>query len=152
MVCLGELDLHFCRGCKACYKTCACVRKDDVQSLLSRMDEADVLIIAIPSYWGDVPAQFKAFIDRCTPYSNTNPNPAHKILRPGKKCFGIALRAGTRPGECEHIIETIAHWCGHMGIEMAGSMYFCQINEEQDIIPRKPEIREIAEQWFSTMS
>ena len=55
------------------------------------MDEADVLILAVPSYWGDVPAQLKAFIDRCTPYANTNPNPAHKTLRPGKKCFGISL-------------------------------------------------------------
>lgn len=151
MVRLGELDVHFCRGCKVCYETCTCVQKDDVQTLLSRMDEADVLIIAAPSYWGDIPAQFKAFIDRCTPYSNTCPNSAHKTLRSGKKCFGVALRAGTRPGECQHIIETIAHWCGHMEIEMVDSMYFCQINEEQDINPRKSEIRQTAGQWFSKM-
>ena len=104
-----------------------------MESLIEKIDNVDILVIAAPSYWADVPGQFKVFIDRCTVYSETNPNPAHRELKLGKKCYGIALRTGRRTVECEHIIETIGHWCGHMKIDMAGSMYFCEIKDKADV-------------------
>ncbi len=148
LVCLGEYDIQYCLGCKRCYETCRCVRQDDVTALLKKMDEADALVIAAPSYWADVPGQFKVFIDRCTPFSDTCPHPDHWTLRPGKRCYAVALRTGGRPVECEHIIDTVEHWCGHMGVEMAGSMYFCRIEGKEDIEPQKPGIRAQAERWF----
>lgn len=77
-VCLGEQSIAFCRGCKQCYKTGRCVLPaDGVEKLLHRMERNDAILFAVPSYWGDVPAQFKALIDRCTPYADTNPLPGH---------------------------------------------------------------------------
>ncbi|GHU87503.1 hypothetical protein FACS1894202_01910 [Clostridia bacterium] len=148
ILCLGDYNINFCLGEKRCYETCECIRNDDMLPLLDKIDAADVLVIAAPSYWADVPAQFKAFIDRCTPYSETNPNPAHRTLKPGKRCYGIALRTGTRPAECEHIIETIRHWCGHMQIDMAGSTYFCGINNESDIVNIADSLRRAVSEWF----
>ena len=107
-----------------------------------------ILVITAPSYWGDVPGQFKVFIDRCTVYSETNPNPAHRVLKPGKKCFGIALRQGTRPMECEHIIETIEHWCGHMKIDMIDSVYFCEMKDKADAVKIADSICLKAKDWF----
>lgn len=147
-LCLGDYDIQYCLGCKKCYETCQCVRQDDMVQLLDKIDAADVLVIAAPSYWADVPGQFKVFIGRCTPFSNTNPNPDHKVLQEGKRCYAVALRTGVRPMECQHIIDTIEHWCGHMGIEMTDSMYFCQIENKDDIESHKPEIRQRAEEWF----
>lgn len=148
LLCLGDWNIEYCLGCKSCYETCRCVRQDDMGVLLQKMDQADALVIAAPSYWADVPGQFKVFIDRCTPFSNTCPHPDHWTLAPGKRCYAIALRTGGRPGECEHIIGTIEHWCGHMGVEMAGSMYFCGIEGRQDIETHKTGIRAQAERWF----
>lgn len=148
LVCLGDYQINDCLGCKACYTTRACVRKDDMQGLLEKMDQADRLVIAAPSYWADVPGIFKSFIDRCTPYSDTNPDSEHPRLRSGKLCYALALRTGQRPAECEHIIETIAHWCGHMGIEMADSLYFCGIEGKGDIEPHKETLRQKARQWL----
>ena len=148
LVCLGDVRIDYCVGDKACYDTCKCIISDDMEQLIDKVDNADVLVIAAPSYWADVPAHFKAFIDRCTAYSDTNPNPAHRALKSGKKCYGIALRTGTRPIECEHIIETINHWCGHMGIDMAGSTYFCKIEDVADITKVTDLIVEKAEAWF----
>lgn len=149
LICLGTQNIHFCKGCKSCYDSCECVLKDDVLSIIHAIDASDCIIIAAPSYWADVPGQFKVLIDRCTPYSDTNPNPNHKILKSGKKCYAIALRTGTRPFECEHIIESIRHWCGHMKISMADSMYFCKINDKADIEPYKEYIREKSKEWFA---
>lgn len=148
LLCLGDFSIHYCLGCKRCYDTGRCVWQDDMEVLLEKMDEADALVIAAPSYWADVPGQFKVFIDRCTPFGDTNPDPERHRLKAGKRCYAIALRTGARPGECQHIIDTIEHWCGHMGIDFAGSMYFCQIEGKEDIEPQKTVIRAKAEEWF----
>lgn len=147
-ICLGDLSINYCLGDKSCYDTCTCIHKDDMEMLLNIMNESDILIIAAPSYWADVPGQFKVFIDRCTPYSNTNSNPGHKKFASGKKCYAVALRTGTHPSECEHIISTIEHWCGHMEIAMVDSMYFCSISDKNDIINAKESIAQKAKQWL----
>jgi multimeric flavodoxin WrbA len=147
--CLGDLNISYCKGCKSCYKTCKCTQNDDVDVLISAMDSADIFVICAPSYWGDVPGQFKVFIDRCTVYSNTNPNPNRPVLKSGKKCYGIALRTGLRAMECEHIIECIHHWCGHMEVEMADSLYFCGINNKKDITIERGYIVEKCNEWFA---
>ena len=149
MLCLGDYNIAYCLGDKACYETCKCIQNDDMESLIEKIDNVDILVIAAPSYWADVPGQFKVFIDRCTVYSETNPNPAHKVLKPGKKCYGIALRTGKNPTECKHIIDTIAHWCGHMKIDMVDSIYFCEINDKDDIIKITDSICSKANEWFS---
>ncbi|WP_158591036.1 flavodoxin family protein [Acutalibacter sp. 1XD8-33] len=148
LVCLGDYQVQYCLGCKTCYQSGCCVHQDDMPVLLDKMDEADVLVIAAPSYWADVPGQLKVFIDRCTPFGDTNPDPHRHTLKPEKRCYAIALRTGVRPGECQHIIDTIDHWCGHMGVEMAGSLYFCQIEGKEDIDRHKPAIREKTAEWF----
>lgn len=149
LLCLGDFSIGYCRGCKACYKTGQCVIQDDMQTLMKKLQKADVLVLAAPSYWADVPGICKSFIDRCTPYGDTNPNPERPALAKGKRCYGIALRTGVRPMECEHILQTIEHWCGHMGIEMQEGIFFCQIEDKKDIIPHKAMLYEKAKTWLT---
>lgn len=149
IICLGDMNIGYCKGCKTCYDTCECVQKDDVDYIINDIDNSDIIVIAAPSYWADIPGQFKVFIDRCTVYSDTNPNPNHRTLKSGKRCYAIALRTGTRPVECEHIIDSIRHWCGHMRINMVDSMYFCGINDAKDIVQYKKSICQKSNEWIS---
>ena len=149
LLCLGDCDLRFCRGCKRCYADGDCFQRDDVRVILEKMEAAEVLVIASPSYWGDIPGQFKVFIDRCTPYADTNSHAGHRRLSPGKRCYAIALRAGQRPMECEHIIACIEHWCGHMGVTMADSTYLCGIDSAADLPPKLPALRDTVRAWFA---
>lgn len=148
-VCMGDVEFSLCIGCKSCYEAGDCFRKDGVQTLLRQMDESDAVVIVCPSWWADVPAQFKAFIDRCTPYSDTAPENGHFSLRKGIRCYGIALRAGTRSGECEHILQCIEHFCGHMGMQYAGGAYFTGIDKLADILPHEKEIISLTQSWFA---
>ena len=66
--CIDDYDIHFCRGCRRCHTTAECVQHDGVDALMARFERADVIVCVSPSYWADVPGQFKAFIDRCTPW------------------------------------------------------------------------------------
>ena len=43
-----------------------------------------------PSYWADIPGQFKVFIDRCTPWCNTHE--PHAKISSGKKGYVISIK------------------------------------------------------------
>ncbi|MCR5304940.1 MAG: flavodoxin family protein [Oscillospiraceae bacterium] len=139
-VCIGDYDFRFCKGCRRCHETAECVMQPDGADLL--MDEfahADVIVCVSPSYWADIPGQFKAFIDRCTPWCNTHE--PHKALPAGKKGYVIALRTGLNRSECERIIGSIEHFYGHLEIECCGSLSLTGIEYREAVSGRMDEIR-----------
>ena len=71
-ICIDDYDIKFCKGCRKCHTTAKCVQKDDVDRIIEQYEWADIVISVSPSYWADIPGQFKAFIDRCTPWCNTH--------------------------------------------------------------------------------
>lgn len=138
--CIDDYGFGFCRGCRACHKTAICVQKDDVGRIIAQYEWADVIISVSPSYWADIPGQFKAFIDRCTPWCNTHE--PHASIGGGKKGYAIALRTGPGMKECRRIIESIEHFYGHMEIECCGSLGLCSVEYREDVADRKNEIIE----------
>ncbi|HIJ79420.1 MAG: flavodoxin family protein [Desulfobulbaceae bacterium] len=65
-------------GCIACYrcfkqKNCRCVVENDiVNDCLSKMMEADGILLGSPTYFADVSATMKALIERCGMVSRAN--------------------------------------------------------------------------------
>lgn len=137
-ICIDDYRFDFCKGCRTCHRTARCVLRDDFDKLLAQFEWADTIVCIAPSYWADVPGQFKAFIDRCTPWCNTHE--PHAALRPGKKGYTIALRTGPNMPECMRIIGTIEHFYGHMEIEASGHLGLCAIESREDVAPRMQEI------------
>ena len=124
-VCIDDYDFNFCKGCRSCHTTAKCVQKDDVDLLMNEFEWADVIVSVSPSYWADIPGQFKAFIDRCTPWCNTHE--PHASVSSGKKGYSIALRTDPGMKECERIIGSIEHFYGHLEIECCGSLGLCSV-------------------------
>lgn len=62
---LREKEIHQCLGCYGCRNTHVCVRKDDMQDVLQKLIEADVIVLASPVYFYSVSGQMKVMIDRC---------------------------------------------------------------------------------------
>lgn len=144
-ICIDDYKFLFCRGCRSCHNTAKCVMNDAVviEDIIREFDEADVIISVSPSYWADIPGQFKAFIDRCTPWCNTHE--PHATIKTGKKGYAIALRTGPNMPECERIIGSIEHFYGHLEIECAGHLGLTSIENKADVEPRKHEIIEFCE-------
>lgn len=141
-VCIDDFDIRFCRGCRSCHQTGACVQRDDTDALMAHFDWADRIVLIAPSYWADVPGQFKVFIDRCTPWSNTHEPRAR--LSPGKTGYAVALRTGPGVAECEKICGTIRHFLGHLDIPCPGQLCLCRVENRQDAWDRAAEIRAFA--------
>lgn len=131
---LHQADLHFCTGCKSCYVTGRCVQEDGVQTIAEDLLSASLVIAASPSYWGDVTAQMKTFIDRCTPYGNTNEN---RLLREvGAKGIAVAVRAGPNQGENLNLVRTIEHFLGHLDIPLISHFTAEGIDSKEDLLAR----------------
>lgn len=137
-VCIDDYEFSFCKGCRSCHTTAECVQQDDVDELMREFEQADVIVSVSPSYWADVPGQFKAFIDRCTPWCNTHE--PHKTIPSGKKGYAIALRTGPNIAECHRIIGTIEHFYGHLEVECCGGLGLTSIEYKEEVEPRKQEI------------
>ena len=137
-VCIDDYQISFCKGCRACHKTGKCVQQDDVDRLMEQFERADRVVLVSPSYWADVPGQFKVFIDRCTPWCNTHE--PHAVIGGGKKGYAIVLRTGPGMKECERIVQTIEHFYGHLEIAFCGGLGLCSVENREAVGPREPEI------------
>lgn len=61
---LKNYDIKFCTGCLWCDSNKACIIKDDLQIVIDKILESDLVVIAIPNYFGNMSGFFKNFIDR----------------------------------------------------------------------------------------
>ncbi len=137
-VCIDDYRFGFCAGCRSCHATAACFQRDGVDRLMAEFARADVIVAVSPSYWADVPGQFKAFIDRCTPWCNAHE--PHASIGAGKRGYAVALRTGPGMRECERVIESIEHFFGHLEIERRGRLGLCAVENRADVEPRRGEI------------
>jgi len=64
---IQDLKIGCCRACYACRKSHLCVQKDDMEALLGKMVEADVIVLATPVYFYSMDGQMKTMIDRTLP-------------------------------------------------------------------------------------
>lgn len=61
---LAGKEIQFCKGCFACQKLGSCIIKDDVNDILAKVLEADVICWATPIYYYEMSGQMKTLIDR----------------------------------------------------------------------------------------
>jgi len=57
-------DIRFCMGCFGCQRLGKCVIKDDVNDIMAKVLEADVVAWATPIYYYEMSGQMKTLIDR----------------------------------------------------------------------------------------
>ena len=86
---LAELKIDYCSACYACKKIGHCVKRDDMEKVIAKMREADVIVLATPVYFYSMCAQMKTMIDRTL-------GGAQKPGLEGKKFYLIATAADGR--------------------------------------------------------
>ncbi len=65
---IHDEDIKPCTGCLKCRPDKTCALPHDVAHKIARkIDQADLLIIGVPTYWGNMPGPLKTLFDRCVP-------------------------------------------------------------------------------------
>jgi multimeric flavodoxin WrbA len=119
---LVELAGKPIRGCIACYQCFAnkdgrcAVDSDVLNECLSKMVEADGIILGSPTYFSDVTSEMKALIDRAGLVSRANGD----LL---KRKIGAAVVAVRRAGSI-HAFDTMNHFFLIGQMIVPGSIYW----------------------------
>lgn len=107
---LSKLNIHDCVACLACKnsKVDYCSIQDDMQTLYTKIIEADCLVLGTPVYMGQMSGQMKNFFDRWYTFMDANYQ-IHHI--PGKKY--ITVTASGAPAEAfQSLTDYLNHWLG----------------------------------------
>lgn len=110
------------RGCMACYKCwdkknhrCV-VERDVLNECIAKMEDAEGIILASPTYFSDVSTEMKALIDRAGFVSKANGNLF-------KRKVGAAI-AVHRRGGAMHALDTMNHFFLANQLIVPGSSYW----------------------------
>lgn len=65
MIRMSEKKVSGCLGCQYCFSHNGdCIQKDDMQDILTTLNQSDLVVFASPIYWFDMTGQIKCVIDR----------------------------------------------------------------------------------------
>lgn len=66
---LADLEVKPCLGCFTCWKSDQgrCVHRDSMDTVLPKIPETDLLVLATPLYFNGMPGTLKMFLDRLLP-------------------------------------------------------------------------------------
>jgi len=67
LILLKEKNIQQCTVCGGCFYSHKCIKKDDMQELYDKLLRAKVIVLGCPTYFANVTALMKVFMDRCLP-------------------------------------------------------------------------------------
>lgn len=109
---LNDLEIKHCQACKSCGPDKDCVLSDDNQEVQNALLDADVLIFAIPIYFGQMSSLSKTFIDRL--YSIAR-NPSKSL--DGKRVL-VIFTHGAPSGTYAEYLELSSNIFKALGFEL----------------------------------
>ncbi|MCG9479892.1 MAG: flavodoxin family protein [Actinomycetia bacterium] len=121
---LQELKISPCDACDACRKnkTKSCIIKDDMIPLYSKVAQADAIVFASPTYWANISAQTKLFIDRLYAVEKD------KVYALTGKKIGIILTFGDKDIFISGGINPLRSFqdiCAFVNASLIGIVYAC---------------------------
>ncbi|MDG5468705.1 flavodoxin family protein [Deltaproteobacteria bacterium IMCC39524] len=122
---LGDYTIGACTGCECCSSSWQCVIKDDFQSLIKMMDEADGIVLASPTYWYTVTSDMKCFIDRCYSLVQFPKNRSEWIGKydgAGKSCVTAAVCEQKQEASMGNTLTLLTDFAKDIGLNVVDSV------------------------------
>lgn len=142
---LGDYNMGACTGCEGCRKSFECVIEDDFQLLIAKIDEADGLILASPTYWYTVTSDMKRFIDRCYSLIQFPVGRSQWIGKydgVGKACITVAVCEQEEEKNMGNTLTLLTDFANDIGLDVVDSLKALNcfelgsIRKEQDVLSR----------------
>ncbi len=133
---LNKLKYRGCQACMTCKtKLEKCVLKDDLSEILEAVRDAEVLVLATPTYYGDVSSQLKAFIDRTYSYlaSDYQTNPTPSRLSPGKKLVFIQTQGDPDENNFSDVFPRYEAFFKWYGFGETCLIRACGLNDPEEV-------------------
>ncbi|MGN1045399.1 MAG: flavodoxin family protein [Candidatus Methanomethylophilaceae archaeon] len=112
---VDDLGIKGCQACMRCKKDGICAQDDAMNGMISRIKGSDMLLLAMPVYFGAESSQMKTFVDRLYPlYKGPEAAPDMGALR--KAC--VIVTCGAPDGNMTYgcIVSRYMHTMKSLGI------------------------------------
>ena len=142
---LGDYTIGACTGCEGCRSSWECVIKDDFQSLVEMMDEADGVVLASPTYWYTVTSDMKCFIDRCYSLIQFPKNRSEwigKYAGTGKTCVTAAVCEQKQEANMGNTLTLLTDFAKDIGLNVVGSVKALNCFEAGSIQKEKAALKD----------
>jgi multimeric flavodoxin WrbA len=133
-IALNELRFSPCQECGGCAKSGICVIKDDMQLIYKKLDQAQAVILATPIFFGSLPAQVKAMIDRYQCRWVAKYVLGKKATEPAKRGLLILVGATDRSSFFKNAESIVKNFFAVLDIEFAGNLYCPNVDEKAKIL------------------
>lgn len=134
---LAGKSIAFCRGCLACQKIGRCVINDDVNGIMEKVLQADVVCWATPIYYYEMSGQMKVLIDRM--------NAMYSLDYRFRDVYMLSTAAEDEPGVPSRAEAGLTGWIDcYPESRLAGTL-FCGGVEGPKEIEGNPKLQEAYE-------
>jgi len=126
---LGDKTIAYCIGCETCMQNGSiCVQDDDMEEILQKMIDSDVIVLATPVYFYSMDAQLKTVFDRTVSRYTEIQN---------KEFYFIATAATNERKLIEPTIEGFRGFTSCLnGAQEKGVVYGCGVWKKGDILKK----------------
>jgi len=142
---LGDYNIGACTGCEGCGSSWECVIKDDFAQVVKKIDDADGIVLASPTYWYSVTSDMKRFIDRCYSLIQFPVNRKEwigKYQSTGKVCVTAAVCEQSEASAMGNTLSLLTDFSNDIGIDVIASVKALgffearSINADQDLLQK----------------
>lgn len=122
---LGDYDIGACTGCEGCQRSWECVIRDDFYKVVKKIDEADGIVLASPTYWYSVTSDMKRFIDRCYSFIQFPASRKEWIGKyegSGKVCVTAAICEQQEISAMGNTLTLLTNFSKDIGLEVIESL------------------------------
>jgi multimeric flavodoxin WrbA len=141
LILLREKKIGECTGCDSCYGTqLDCVIEDDMEEILQKMIDADLIVFSTPVYFDNVSGIMKIFMDRTDPFCSP---PKLKCKKAFIICVGD-LPLGDSIKRCEENIKNFVaiHEMEYLDSFLASADQPNEISQKPKLIKKLQETAE----------
>jgi len=141
---ISQQDIKPCIEDAICEKSGICPIHDDMQAIYDLLQQADVVVVATPIFFYNVPAQLKALIDRsqmlwARKYRLKITDP----MKPWRKSVLLALGATRGKNLFEGTLATMKYFFDAISATLAGNLTYREIEHPGDIEKHPTAIQEV---------
>lgn len=123
---LAGKNISFCKGCLTCQVTGKCAINDDVNPIMEKVRNADVLVWATPIYYYEMSGQMKTLIDRM--------NALYSLDYSVRDVYLLCTAAEDEPEVPSRAINGLQGWIECLDkTRLAGTLFCGGVNKAHEI-------------------
>ena len=122
---LGDYNIGACTGCEGCASSWDCVINDDFAQVIKKIDAAEGIVLASPTYWYSVTSDMKRFIDRCYSLIQFPVNRKEwigKYQGTGKACVTAAVCEQSEVTAMGNTLQLLTDFAKDIGVDVISSV------------------------------